>query len=79
MPSGTDAGTPQQVARFLERYPDLLLVARGADQELGGYIIGGGRGNPEFDLDAPVGWLNCSPWRDQRRQAVPWPRSRSRR
>ena len=55
---GTDAMTPRQVARFLERYPDLLLVARGGDQEVAGYIIGGGRGNPEFDLDAPVGWVN---------------------
>ena len=55
---GADASTPQQVARFLERYPDLLLVARGGDLEVAGYIIGGGRGNPEFDLDAPVGWVN---------------------
>ena len=55
---GTDAYTPQQLARFLERYPDLLLVARGGDQEVAGYTIGGPRAKPEFDLDAPIGWVN---------------------
>lgn len=68
---GTDAYSPQQVARFLERYPDLLLVARGADDEFAGYIIGGARGNPEFDLDAPVGWVNSLAVRpDHRRRGV---------
>ena len=55
---GTRASTPRQVARFLERYPDLLLVARGTEQELAGYTIGGGRANPEHDLDPPVGWVD---------------------
>src|ERR1035437_9197274 len=54
---GADGYSTEVLLRFLERFPDFSFVCIGPADKVMGYSVGGGRGNPNHDIET-AGWVN---------------------